>query len=183
MHRAAVLLSHTPLWAFALLAYLIWQGVASFDVRTVPVWRALVVPSMFIALGLSRLLLGHDAGPVAYAPWLCGAVTFAPLPLLAGPRLLATDRNAGRVTRPGSKLPLIRNVSVFFSQYAVAVATATHGHQLALVAGHAVSGATAGYFAGWVFVFLRRYGQDEASPHDLVSLARQEEPEPPIGAA
>ena len=174
MHRAAVLLSHTPPWAFALLAYLTWQGVASFNVRTVPVWRALVVPSLFIAFGLSRLL-GQDAGPVAYVPWLCGVVVFAQLPLLAGPRLLATDRNTGRVTRPGSKLPLVRNLAVFFTQYAVAVATATRmdGHQLALIVGHLVSGATAGYFAGWVVVFLRRYRNDEVHRNASASMVQE----------
>ena len=48
----------------------------------------------------------------------------APLAFLTGPRLLAVDRGKGLVTRAGSALPLIRNVTVFALQYGVAVMAA-----------------------------------------------------------
>jgi len=63
------------------------------------------------------------------------------------------------VTLSGSVFPLIRNVTVFVVQYAVAVAAARHldGQRVLAIAGRAVSGATAGYFIGWSIVFLIRY--------------------------
>jgi hypothetical protein len=153
------ILSDTPPWAFALLVYLIWQGVRSLKVRTMPMWRALLVPALFIALGLSRIVLGHEAGRDAYLSWLGGAIVFAPLALITGPRLLAVDRVKGQVTRPGSAVSIIRNVTVFFIQYGVGVATAMRlsGHDALVLIGHAVSGGEAGYFAVWASMLLSLY--------------------------
>jgi putative effector of murein hydrolase LrgA (UPF0299 family) len=56
-------------------------------------------------------------------------------------------------------LPLIRNLSVFLLQYAVAVATAMKlgsGAAVPLI-GQLVSGACAGYFLGWTVGLIRRY--------------------------
>jgi hypothetical protein len=55
------------------------------------------------------------------------------------------------VTRPGSIGPLLRNLTVFSLQYGVAVATAMRlePHTAVAIIGHAVSGASAGYFSGW----------------------------------
>jgi hypothetical protein len=79
--------------------------------------------------------------------------------LTRDPRLLAVDRKSGQVTRPGSVIPLIRNITVFVLQYAVAVATAMklEPHAAVAIIGHAVSGASAGYFSGWAAALLRRY--------------------------
>jgi len=44
MQVAIRILANTPVWAFALLAYLIWQGWQSLRPRTLPIWRLLIVP-------------------------------------------------------------------------------------------------------------------------------------------
>jgi hypothetical protein len=77
----------------------------------------------------------------------------------APPQLLAVDRNARTVTRPGSIVPLLRNVTVFVLQYGVAVATAMklEPHAAVAIVGLAISGASAGYFSGWTVALLRRY--------------------------
>ena len=77
---------------------------------------------------------------------------------------LAVDRARGAVTRPGSAGPLIRNVTVFSLQYGVAVATAMklEPHAAVAIIGHAVSGASAGYFSGWAAALLRRYRNFDA---------------------
>jgi hypothetical protein len=87
------------------------------------------------------------------------AVLFASLALARGPRLLAIDRKNGQITRPGSATPLVRNITVFLLQYGVAVATAMklEPHAAVAIIGHAVSGASAGYFSGWAAALLRRY--------------------------
>jgi hypothetical protein len=79
--------------------------------------------------------------------------------LWRGPKLLAVDRARGVVSRPGSAGPLVRNVTVFSLQYGVAVATAMklEPHAVVAVVGHAVSGASAGYFSGWAAALLHRY--------------------------
>jgi hypothetical protein len=159
MQVAARILANTPVWVFVLLAYLIWQGLQGLRPRTQPIWRMLIVPLVFFLMGLSRLIAGSDTGLEPLLAWLVAAVLFASLALYRGPRLLAVNRTSGRVTRPGSAIPLTRNITVFALQYGVAVATAMKLEPLAAVAiiGHAISGACAGYFSGWAAALLRRY--------------------------
>jgi hypothetical protein len=144
MQVAIRILANTPVWAFALLAYLIWQGWQSLRPRTQPIWRMLIVPLVFFLMGLSRLVMARGNGLEPLLAWLVAALLFAALALSRGPRLLAVDSKNGAVTRPGSVVPLVRNITIFALQYAVAVATAMKLQPLAAVAiiGHAVSGAS-----------------------------------------
>ncbi|NOJ40125.1 DUF6622 family protein [Bradyrhizobium australiense] len=158
MQIAIRILGNTPIWVFALLAFLIWQGLQALRPRTQPIWRMLIVPLAFFLMGLSRLVLARDNELEPLLAWFVAAMLFLALALFAGPRLLAVDRKTGAVTRPGSVGPLVRNITVFLLQYGVAVATAMKLEPRAAVAiiGHAVSGACAGYFSGWAAALLRR---------------------------
>ena len=153
------ILVHTPVWVFALLAYLIWQGWQARQPRTRAIWRMLIVPLVFFLMGLSRLVLARDHGLEPMLAWLVAAILFASLALFRGPQLLAVDKENGTVTRPGSWSGLIRNITVFSLQYGVAVSTAMklEPHLAVAIIGHAVSGASAGYFSGWAAALLRRY--------------------------
>jgi hypothetical protein len=159
MQTAFRILVNTPIWVFPLLVFLVWQGWRSLQPRTQPLWRMLIVPLVFFGMGLSRLALARNSGWEQLLAWFAAAVLFAALALVRGPRLLAIDRKNGLVTRPGSPVPLIRNVTVFSLQYAIAVAAALHldGHLAVAVIGRAASGATAGYFAGRTASLLRSY--------------------------
>ena len=159
MQIAAGILTNTPVWVFALLAYLTWQGFQSLRPRTLPIWQILVVPVVFLLFGLSRLVMARGAGLEASLAWFSAALLFVWLALSRTPRLLAVDRKRGMVTRPGSAIPLLRNIGVFVLQYGVGVATAMKLEPRLAVAivGHAVSGASAGYFSGWAAALVRRY--------------------------
>ena len=159
MQTAIRILANTPVWVWALLAYLIWQGWYSLRPGTQPIWRVLIVPLVFFLMGVSRLVMARDNGLEPLLAWFAAALLFASLALFHRPRLLAVDRTSGRVTRPGSAAPLLRNVTVFTLQYGVAVATAMklEPHAAVAIIGHAVSGGSAGYFSGWAAVLLRRY--------------------------
>jgi hypothetical protein len=153
-------LTHTPPWVFAILAYLAWQGVQSLRARTMPIWRVLIIPLVFIAMGVSRLLQTHGQGVLPYTAWVIAALLFGGLGLALGSQVINVNRDEGTVTRPGSPVTLIRNLVVFILQYAVAASTALHvGGPLVGIAGNVVSGATAGYFIGWALSLLRRYRQ------------------------
>src|SRR4051794_13844330 len=126
MQFAWQVLIHTPLWAFALLAYLIWQGIKGMRPRTVTIWRSLIVPAVFIIWGLSRLLSRQDyAGPLV--AWLAAAAVLLLVSLLTA-RPLELDHTTGEIKRPGSVMPLIRNVTVFALQYTVTVIAAVDPH-------------------------------------------------------
>ena len=159
MQTATRILINTPVWVWPLLAYLIWQGWQGLRPRTQPIWRMLIVPLVFFLMGLSRLVLNGGNGLEPFFAWFVAAVSFATLGLYRRPQLLAVDRSSGTVTRPGSVMPLVRNITVFVTQYGVAVAAAMklEPRLAAAIIGHAVSGACAGYFAGWSAALLRRY--------------------------
>jgi len=155
MQFALGIITHTPIWVWAILAYLIWQGIKAMQPRTTAIWRALIVPVVFIVLGLSRLSFGNIAPLVA---WIAGALVLLPVGILT-PRPFEVDHETGLIKRPGSVFPLIRNILVFALQYTVTVLAAIHAddHAIGAIVGRAVSGATSGYFIGSTIAMLREY--------------------------
>jgi len=69
MQIAFRILINTPVWVFALLAYLIWQGLQGLRPRMRPVWRTLIVPLVFFLMGLSRLVFARDHAPEPLVAW------------------------------------------------------------------------------------------------------------------
>ena len=165
MRTASAILTNTPPWVFALLALLIWQGCMALRPSSQPLARMLIIPAVFFLMGLSRLVLGARSIDLQLI-WLASAAAFAALALYTGPRSVTIDGETGRIQRPGSMVPLMRNISVFVLQYAVAVVTAMKlgaAWEVA-AAGQAVSGACAGYFLGWTIALLRSYRARIAAP-------------------
>lgn len=113
------ILTNTPIWVFALLALLIWLGTLSLRPRKTPLFRLLIVPVVFLLMGLSRLILAGGQLHLIGA-WLAAAIVLAGVALSVGPGAMMVDRQDGSILRPASWLPLIRNMSVFVLQYAVA---------------------------------------------------------------
>ena len=165
MQTAIAIVTHTPPWVFALLALLIWQGCTALRPRSQPLARMLIIPAVFFLMGLSRLVLGGKSiGLVSV--WMAAAAAFAAVALYTGPRSVTVDGATGRILRPGSVIPLVRNLTVFALQYAVAVVTAMKLQAAweVAIAGQAVSGACAGYFLGWTIALLRGYRARFAAP-------------------
>ena len=157
------ILTHTPPWVFALFAYLVWQGVQAMQPRTTPIWRALIVPVVFIVWGISRIGFGHQDSAWPLVAWIAAALALLPLGVLT-PRPFEVDHTTGQIIRPGSASALIRNLIVFVLQYAVGVITAIDASDraLALIVGRAISGATAGYFMGSTIALLIAYRRKRA---------------------
>jgi hypothetical protein len=151
-------LVHTPLWVFALFAYLVWQGIKAMQPRTTPIWRALIVPIVFIVWGISRIGFGHQGNAWPLVAWVVAALALLPIGVLT-PRPFDVDHKTGEIIRPGGAFALIRNLVVFSLQYAVGVISAIDASDraLALVVGRAISGATAGYFIGSTIALLVAY--------------------------
>ncbi len=158
------ILIHTPLWVWILLAYLVWQGIQSMQPRKAPIWRALIVPVVFIAWGLSRLGFGHQDSQWPLVAWIVAALVLLPLGVLT-PRPFDVDHKTGEIIRPGSVFGLIRNLVVFALQYTVSVISAIDAGDrvLAIIVGRAISGATAGYFIGSAIALLLAYRRKRAA--------------------
>jgi hypothetical protein len=119
------ILQHVPLWVFAVFALLVWFGVQGLRSRTVPLWRLLVTPAVFIAWGVIALALRAAAAPMLIADWAAAAATGAAIAWTTV-RLdtVQIDRARGVLRLPGSWLPLIRNMTIFSAKFALALAIA-----------------------------------------------------------
>ncbi|NVN85132.1 MAG: hypothetical protein HXX15_03490 [Rhodopseudomonas sp.] len=157
MQTAMQILVNTPIWVFALLAFLAWQGGQALRPTTRPIWRVLIVPAVFLLMGLSRLVLGGKAASLVLI-WFAAAAVFLTVALIRGAGAIDVDEQ-GNVVRPGSVVPLVRNLTVFLLQYAVAVVAAMKLDAFAgvAIAGQAVSGACSGYFLGWGIALVRAW--------------------------
>jgi hypothetical protein len=163
MHDAWMIVTHTPIWVFVGLAYLVWVGVKGLGTRTLPVARVWLTPAVFILWGLSSVFGGHGLGAVGIA-WMIGALLGATPGVLTAPRHIEFDPGHRRVQFRGSPFPLIRNLVIFAARYVLAVMTATAAADHASLAlwSAGVSGASAGYFIGWSVMFWRRLGRAPA---------------------
>ncbi|MCP3405328.1 DUF6622 family protein [Bradyrhizobium sp. CCGB01] len=163
MTFAYQVLIHTPVWVWILFAYLVWQGVQAMQPRTTPIWRALIVPVVFIVWGISRIGFSPQDNAWPLVAWIAAALALLPLGVLT-PQPFDVDHNTGEIIRPGSAFALIRNVVVFSLQYAVGVISAIDASDraLAIIIGRAISGATAGYFIGSTIALLVAYRRKSA---------------------
>lgn len=154
------ILIHTPLWVAALFAILAAFGIQALRTRTVSVRRLLIVPAVFIVWGVSSVMLRASAAPWLLLVWLgAGAIGAAIVWRLSHRNVFRFDRPSGLVTLPGSALPLVRNLSIFAAKYVlgVALAVAPALHARLVPWDIAVSGISAGYFAGWLLQLGRAW--------------------------
>ncbi|WP_018317825.1 DUF6622 family protein [Bradyrhizobium sp. WSM2793] len=150
--------AHTPLWVWILFAYLVWQGIQSMQPRTTPIWRALILPVVFIVWGMSRIGFGPQGSAWPLIAWIAAALALLLLGVLT-PRPFEVDHTTGEIIRQGSAFALIRNLVVFSLQYAVGVISVIDASDraLAIIIGRAISGATAGYFIGSTIALVMAY--------------------------
>ena len=104
------ILTNTPWWVFALFTLLVWLGFQALRPRTLPIWRLLITPAIFIGWGITSLALQSMSSPILIADWSVAAVIGAAI-AWATTRLndVAIDRARQHVSLPGSALPLMRN--------------------------------------------------------------------------
>jgi len=165
------IIAGTPLWVFALFAYVILQGYRRLSPQVSTIRRVAVIPALFILWGLYGLSSRPIGLEAVAAAWLPTAALGTMLGMLTSPRSLQVDRSRGLVWQPGSVLPLVRLTLIFGAHYALNIAMAMRPelrHTL-ILCDIGVSGISAGYFLGWLAAFLRTTRQ--APEADLSSFA------------
>lgn len=154
------ILQHTPSYVLAIFAVLLVLGVQALRSRTISIWRLLLTPALFIGWGVVSLALQSAASPLPLLDWLGaaavgGAIGWSTIRLDD----MRVDRARLTVSLPGSAMPLIRNLLIFSTRYALAVAIALAPAWQAELAvwNIVISGLSAGYFLGWLARFLPAY--------------------------
>jgi len=122
-----MIITHTPLFVWALLAFILWAGWSQSRTR-------LVHPLQIIAPAFAMSLYGfYGTGQTfgwnlaALAVWALGALTAFSLFAFAGASTQSSirDGESGRYRVPGSFLPLFIFLAIFLTKYAMGIMKAT----------------------------------------------------------
>ncbi len=118
---------HTPLWVWAMLAFLVYRGWAASVDRESPLFKVALIPLLLLALSLHGLYAQSHADALALTAAALMALGSGFLSWTAAGRGGITPHpGRGTVWLRGSWLPLLMMVSVFAVKYSVAVLKAMH---------------------------------------------------------
>ncbi|MFJ1469628.1 DUF6622 family protein [Massilia orientalis] len=162
------ILTHTPLYVWAILAFLVYRGMAAMRDRDMEVRKLVMIPAVMLVLSLQDISAKFGLGGWALAAWAVAAAGVALAAGLAGSERIAASAVPGHVRVRGSRLPLVMMMAVFFTKYAasVAVSVAPQLRQETLFA--CIVCGLFGVFNGW---FIGRLVGDMASVRMLPASA------------
>jgi hypothetical protein len=114
-----------PVWVWPVFVALLVAGVALSRDRPVPRRLVRLVPAVMAGLSFAGMasLFGLGVGPVA--AWIGGAMVAAGLAelMIHGPGGVTYDAAADRFGVPGSFVPLALMMGIFWTRFAIGVAT------------------------------------------------------------
>lgn len=151
------IVSHTPIHVWAILAFLVYRGMAASRDREVELRKLCIIPVVMLVLSLQDISAKFGLDGIPLAAWAAGvALALAPVLLFGADRITAGEQ-AGTVRVRGSWMPLALMMAVFFTKYAASVLLAVFPqvHQNTLAAGAVC--VLFGLFNG---VFLGRLARD-----------------------
>ena len=154
------ILTHTPPYVWAILAFLVWRGLAEMHTRTLAPRRLFILPLVMLALAFQDIVARFGAGAPVVAAWTTGCALAGWATWRLARSRIASAAQPGRIQVRGSRVPLVLMMAIFATRYAAGVALAIQpqlAHQLNVVL---AIGALYGVFNG---IFLGRLVRDAAS--------------------
>ncbi|CDG81950.1 DUF6622 family protein [Janthinobacterium agaricidamnosum] len=131
------IIQHTPLYVWAILALLVYRGLAASKQRQISVKKLHIMPVVMLLLSLQGVHGSFGLDGLAPLAWMAGAAAGATLAWrLIDPANISADPRQGVITQPGSWVPLMLMMAIFCMKYIVAVMLAinpAHQHQLVFV--------------------------------------------------
>jgi len=122
------IIAHTPIWVFGLFIGLVVLGMQQTKVRSVSLQRLTLLPLAMLALSFYGAWSTFNGSAVSIACWLVAALLTAlasqRINFARGVRYSADMRS---FIMPGSWLPLVLMMGIFFTKYAVGIMLARHG--------------------------------------------------------
>jgi len=118
------LFTHTPAYVWAILAVLVWRGLAEARDREVAPRRLFVIPLVMLALALYDVLVKFGGPGLAVAAWALGCAGAALAAYRFAPARIAAGSTRDRVRVRGSIFPLCLMLALFGAKYAAAAALA-----------------------------------------------------------
>ncbi|KAB2875626.1 MAG: hypothetical protein IT503_00865 [Burkholderiaceae bacterium] len=154
------ILAHTPTWVFALFFVLLVFGLMQTRTRSVGRFAALLLPAGMVALSLAGIDSSFGLTPVPLASWAIAlAVAIVLGYAVLRDKRVEYDASARKFFVPGSWVPLVVIMAIFFAKYVYAVMHAFDASvittPLFIVALSAVYGLLSGYFAARALNLLK----------------------------
>ena len=119
------ILQRTPPWVFVLFAVLLVLGVLQSRTRTIGLTRVALMPAIFLPLSLWGVWNAFGPEPLAFGAWLAAVGTAVLLNRhFRIPRQVSYVPDTRQFRVAGSWAPLALMMAIFFTRYAIAVATA-----------------------------------------------------------
>lgn len=144
------IISHTPVWVWPLLVFLVLSGIAALQPRKSRPVSMLLIPVFFFVWGLSAIFLTLSAWLATLAVFIVAmAIGSAAGWLLARRYPAATyDEDAKRVMRPGTPLTLIFILIGFAAKYVLSAVIAINPDLSATLGFSIVYGTMSGLISG-----------------------------------
>lgn len=122
------ILTHTPLYVWAILAFLLWRGAVEMRDRTLTLRRMLVLPLAMLGLSLHDMTLKFDLGVVLLLAWSAGCAVAALLAWKFGRTRIAPGSAPDRILVGGSVMPLVLMLAIFMTKYITSVVLVIQPH-------------------------------------------------------
>jgi hypothetical protein len=119
------ILLQTPRWVFVLFFVLLYAGARQFVARRASITSVLLLPVAFVALSFLGVVNAFAMRPLAMLAWTF-AVGLACMIVVRGeiPAGTAYDPATRRLALPGSAVPLVLMMGIFFTKFVVGVTLA-----------------------------------------------------------
>jgi hypothetical protein len=124
------MLTHTPLFVWAILAFLIVRGVMATRERDANIRKLFIIPAVMLVMTLQDIATRYGLHGAALAAWGAGLLATAlPIWFLGRPRIVAAQASGANGMTPGSLrlrgswAPLAVMLAVFAIKYTAIVAT------------------------------------------------------------
>lgn len=116
------ILTQTPIYVWAILAFLIFRGVIALRTREVAMNKLFIIPIVMAVLSLVDVAAKFGLGGLGFAVWAATAAVTVALLARFGSARVAPAGTAGRVIVRGSVLPLVLMMAIFVTKYVSSVA-------------------------------------------------------------
>lgn len=116
------ILSHTPAYVWAILAFLMYRGTVALREREVAPRQLTVIPIVILLLSIQDIVAKFGLGLLPLLTWVLGAAGAALLAWKCGATRIVVSAASVRIK--GSPAPLAMMLGVFAIKYAASVAWA-----------------------------------------------------------
>jgi hypothetical protein len=161
------IISHTPVYVWALLAFLLYRGYLASRDREISLLKLSIIPGVMLVLTLSGMGTHGALGAGVWGVWAVGMLAGVALTWRLTSGDIAVNRAAGSVHQRGSWMPLALMVAIFVTKYTVAVVSAMHPelpHSLPFALGvTALFGLFNGIFVGRLSRYVAAYARQPAA--------------------